>query len=77
MNYVEQPLDPPEAWGCEYCNPESLGKEEEILPCGQPCPVPSPVKRDSDYFTACNRPEGHDDEHAFCTFSRHPLKTWR
>jgi len=65
MNDVERLLDPPEAWGCEYCNLESLDKEAEVIPCGNRGPM---------FF--CNRPKGHDDEHAFCTVYRHPLKTW-
>ena len=66
MNDVERPLDPPEAWGCEYCNPESLDKEAELFPCGNRGPM---------FF--CSRPEGHDDEHAYCVAYQHPLKTWR
>ena len=66
MNDVERPLDPPEAWGCEYCNPESLDKEAELFPCGNRGPM---------FF--CSRPEGHDDEHAYCVAYQHPLRTWR
>ena len=65
---VERPLDPPEAWGCEFCNPESVDEDTDIAVCEHQDP-------NSPCF--CTRPEGHDDdEHAFCVAYRHPLKTW-
>lgn len=65
---IERPLDPPEAWGCEFCNPESVDEDTDIAVCEHQDP-------NSPCF--CTRPEGHDDdEHAFCVAYRHPLKTW-
>ena len=63
----ERPLDPPEAPGCEYCNPESVDGSGVILVCGHPEPQSTLL---------CTRAVGHDDAHAYCISSRHPLRTW-
>ena len=67
----ERPLDPPEAPGCEYCNPDSLAGEDfyyAIQICCHPHPHGGHL--------LCTRPVGHDEEHACCARNGHPLITW-
>jgi len=63
----ERSLDSHEALGCKYCNPDFEDKDAEIIRCEE---------EDSSSLWFCNRPKGHDKEHAICTFKKHPLKIW-
>ena len=72
---IERQLDQPEAWGCEYCNPDGVDAETEIDVCQN-------KNVDSSYFDRsntpilCTRPMGHADEHAHCTMKHHPFYVW-